>query len=105
MDNCSMWAYKVFPRVGLGFSPRVATGGSVLCKKCSSANVKNFNGEVAIHFPGLNGLYKPIVWVFPELGVCLQCGFVEFTVPERELGVLVSGKVTAGAVVSPVGDR
>ena len=50
-------------------------------------------GEVAIHFPGLAGLDQPIVWVFPELAICIRCGFTEFTVPDRELRVLSTGKV------------
>jgi hypothetical protein len=33
-------------------------------------------------------LDKPIVWVFPKLLVCLDCGFTEFPVPETELRVL-----------------
>ena len=70
------------------------------CKGCGSENQKVFGGEAAIHFPGLAGLDKPIVWTFPELLVCLQCGFAEFTVPERELSVLVHGKIVPGAVVS-----
>ena len=69
------------------------------CKSCSGLNLKTFNGEVAIHFPGLNGLNKPIVWVFPKIAVCLDCGFTEFVVPERELRVLVEGKSVDGAVV------
>lgn len=72
----------------------------MMCKHCASDNLKNFSAEVAIHFPGLEGLDKPIVWAFPKLLVCLQCGFAEFTLPERELGVLVHGKVAPGAVVS-----
>ena len=60
------------------------------CKSCQSANQSTFNGEIAIHFPGLEGLDKPIVWVFPKLLVCLNCGFTEFAIPEKELGVLVS---------------
>jgi hypothetical protein len=44
--------------------------------------------EIAIHFPGVKGLEKPIVWVFPEVLVCLSCGNAEFVVPERELRVL-----------------
>jgi hypothetical protein len=47
------------------------------------------NGEIAIHFPGLNGLDKSIVWVFSKLAVCLRCGFTEFIVPETELRVLL----------------
>ena len=70
------------------------------CKVCGNENRSSFNGEVAIHFPGLAGLEKPIVWSFPKLLVCLQCGFTEFTVPERELSVLVSGRVVPGAVIS-----
>jgi hypothetical protein len=55
------------------------------CKSCQSENHHNFNGEVAIHLPGLKGLNKPIVWVFPNLLVCLNCGFAEFLIPDSEL--------------------
>jgi len=55
---------------------------------CKSENQSNFNGEIGIHFPGLKGLDKPIVWVFPKLVVCLDCGFTEFSIPEAELRVL-----------------
>ena len=54
------------------------------CKRCTS-EVKHFNGELGIHFPGLEGLDKPIVWVFPKLTVCLACGFAEFVVPHEPL--------------------
>ncbi len=67
------------------------------CKKCSAENQSTFNGEVAIHFPGLKGLDKPIVWVFPKLAVCLDCGFTEFTVPESETRVLREGIATSTA--------
>ncbi len=70
------------------------------CKVCGDENERSFTGEVAIHFPGLAGLEKPIVWVFPKMLVCSQCGFAGFNVPERELSVLVTGKVVPGAVVS-----
>jgi hypothetical protein len=69
------------------------------CKSCQSQSQREFNGEIAIHFPGLKGLDKPIVWTFPKLAVCLECGFTEFTVPERELCVLVKGEAVEGAVV------
>jgi hypothetical protein len=69
------------------------------CKRCRSDSHSVFNGETAIHFPGLKGLDKPIVWVFPKLAVCLECGFAEFTIPERELSVLATGEAVAGAVV------
>ena len=72
------------------------------CKSCQSQNQHNFTAEVAIHFPGLKGLDKPIVWVFPKPLVCLDCGFTEFAVPERELRVLVQGTPVKGAVVWPI---
>jgi hypothetical protein len=58
------------------------------CKSCQSEHQSNFNGEIGIHFPGLDGLEKPIVWVFPKLVVCLNCGLAEFAIPETELCVL-----------------
>ena len=69
------------------------------CKQCASEHQQTFNGEVAIHFPGLDGLRKPIVWTFPKLLVCMDCGLTEFAVPERELNVLACGKTVEGAVV------
>jgi hypothetical protein len=70
------------------------------CRSCNSEKLRPFNGEVAIHFPGLKGLKRPIVWVFPNLVVCLNCGFAELTVPEQELRVLATGNPVEGAVLS-----
>jgi len=58
------------------------------CKACGADRQNSFNGEIAIHFPGLQGLDKPIVWVFPQLLVCLNCGVAQFAIPEEELSVL-----------------
>jgi hypothetical protein len=69
------------------------------CKDCQSDKQSVFNGELAIHFPALEGLDKPIVWVLPKLVVCLHCGFTEFAVPKRELQVLKQGSPVEGAVV------
>ena len=55
------------------------------CKSCQSNYQRNLNGEIAIHFPGLEGLDKPIVLVFPKVLVCLDCGFTEFEIPEAQL--------------------
>ncbi len=41
-----------------------------------------------LHFPGLKDIDKPLVWVFPEVLVCLDCGVAVFAVPETELGAL-----------------
>jgi hypothetical protein len=70
------------------------------CKRCASDSQQLFNGEIAIHFPGLKGLDKPIVWMFPKVAVCLECGFTDFKVPEKELRVLVHGIPVEGAMIS-----
>jgi hypothetical protein len=75
------------------------SSGSSNCKHCRSQSLGKFSGEVAIHFIGLAGLNKPIVWAFPQLLVCLHCGFTEFVVPARELQVLETGTPVEGAAV------
>ena len=75
------------------------TESSPRCKACASENLKTFSGEVALHFFGVEGLNRPIVWVFPKVRVCLDCGFAEFIVPERELKVLATGRPVEGALV------
>jgi hypothetical protein len=76
------------------------TDSSEHCKSCHSDNLSAFNGEVAIHFLGLEGLKKSIVFVFPKVLICLNCGFAEFSVPERELRLLQTGTPVEGAVTS-----
>ena len=58
------------------------------CKSCQSEHQRTLNGELAIHFSGLKGLDKPTVVVFPELLVCLNCGFTEFVVSEANVRLL-----------------
>jgi hypothetical protein len=69
------------------------------CRSCQSTHRNTLNGEIAIHFRGIEGLDKPIVWVFPKLTVCMNCGFTEFVVPERELQVLVDGAPVEGTLI------
>ena len=77
-----------------GSSP--SRGSGMACKSCGSVNHSKFAGEIGIHFPGLQDLDKPVVWVFPELVVCLDCGTAEFVVPEADLRQLVKGDAAAG---------
>jgi hypothetical protein len=44
-------------------------------------------------------LDKPIVWAFPKLAVCLECGSAEFVVPDRELRVLLHDTSVVNAIV------
>jgi predicted nucleic-acid-binding Zn-ribbon protein len=61
------------------------------CVRCSSKNLGKFSAEMNIHFPGYEGLAEPSVWVFPQLTVCLNCGYTEFSIPAPELQTLVEG--------------
>jgi hypothetical protein len=65
------------------------------CKSCRSENQRTLNGEIAIHFSGLKGLDKPIVWVYPKLLACMNCGFTEFAIPETDLRRLAEGAADA----------
>jgi hypothetical protein len=62
------------------------------CGSCGSEYLDKFLGEIAIHFPGLEKIDMPVVWVFPELLICLSCGSAQFAVPETELRQLLKGK-------------
>jgi hypothetical protein len=65
------------------------------CKSCGSVNQRKFTAEMGIHFSGLENIKKPVVWVFPQLVVCLGCGMAEFAVPEDELRLLAEGNAAA----------
>lgn len=59
------------------------------CKACCSLNQSRFNGEVGVHFVGMKNIDKPTVFLFPQLLVCLDCGFTEFVIPQAEREELV----------------
>jgi hypothetical protein len=59
------------------------------CRSCGSHNQNLFPSELMIHFPGgLEALDKGDVMIFPELRICLDCGFTDFQVPEQELRLI-----------------
>lgn len=60
------------------------------CLSCHSSNQSVFPGELSIHFPGLEGLDRPTVWAFPQLLVCLDCGFTQFTLSSDQVRELKS---------------
>jgi hypothetical protein len=60
----------------------------MVCSRCESDHGAQFPAEIAIHFPGIENLDKPAVWVFDELATCLDCGTVVFTIPEEQLASL-----------------
>jgi len=67
----------------------------IACKSCGSDHQGKFTGEIAIHWPGVKNIDKPMVWVSPELVVCLDCGIAEFVVPEDQIPQLKEGDTAA----------
>jgi hypothetical protein len=72
-----------------------AEGRSILdampCKSCGSPSLCTFGGEADID--------RPVVWVFPEIVVCLDCGIAYFLIPDAELQRLTesdSGRANSG---------
>ena len=62
------------------------------CRRCTSANLSRFPTEIAVHLPGLS---TPHVFLFPNVVVCMDCGFTEFSIPETELQRLAKKDSTA----------
>jgi hypothetical protein len=59
---------------------------------CKSCHKTLFPGELAIHFPGgMEALHKGQLLLFPQVLVCLTCGFSEFSLPEADLRRLIYG--------------
>ena len=69
----------------------------MVCSVCGSEQQGKFHAEIAIHFPGLQGLNKPIVWVFPQLLICPHCGVAQFGIPETELALLAEDRSPGAA--------
>jgi Zn ribbon nucleic-acid-binding protein len=76
-------------------SDRASVRGAA-CPSCGSVNQQKFSAEIGIHFPELKSIDKPVVWVFPEIVVCLGCGTAQFAIPETELRQLAKGDAAAG---------
>ena len=67
-------------------------GVGMPCRSCGSVNQSKFSGEMGIHVPGMKNVNQPIVWVFSEIMVCLDCGTAEFALSEAELRELAKSK-------------
>ena len=65
------------------------------CRTCQSTHQESFPAEVNIHFPRSENA-KPAVWAFPTLLICLDCGFAETSIEERELRLLAGGLAGRG---------
>jgi hypothetical protein len=72
----------------------------VICKSCSSDNLRKFATEVAVHFPFSENTAKAHVFLFPKILVCLKCGNAEFVIPEDKLRLLAEDNAAAAGASS-----
>lgn len=77
-------------------SPEGLVVNALPCKACGSENVHKLRGEIAMRAPGLKNIDKPVVWVFPDILVCMHCGIAEFAVPEDQLRMLAKREAATG---------
>ena len=68
---------------------------ALACKVCGSESVQKLRGEIAMRSPGLKNIDQPVVWVFPDIAVCMDCGIAEFAIPEAELRLLAKREAAA----------
>jgi len=74
------------------------------CASCASGRQAEFNAEVNIHFRGLKNIDDPGVLLFPNLLVCLDCGFSQFFTEETELARLGSATSVSERVEPQLAD-
>jgi hypothetical protein len=68
------------------------------CPSCTSSRQMEFLGEICLHFQGgLKSLDKPLIWAFPKVVVCLDCGWAQFAVPEAELKLIIQQNLERSA--------
>jgi hypothetical protein len=69
----------------------------MLCKACKSENLQRLDGELTVSLPSLKELRVPPVYVCQSVLTCLDCGFTELTIPERELQLLQNRHSASGS--------
>jgi hypothetical protein len=68
-----------------------------MCETCGSTHHVELDGEICVHFPGLENLQTPPIFVFPKLAVCLNCGNAKLKIPETELRLIRTASERSGS--------
>jgi ribosomal protein L40E len=55
------------------------------CHTCSSTRLNKLRTELALHFNGLKNVNKPVLWTFPDVVVCTDCGEACLHITPHEL--------------------
>ena len=75
------------------------------CPHCASDTQMELSAEMMIHFSGVRHIDTPGVLVFPEVLVCLDCGYSRFTTPKTELALLARCSPESDASTRKAGVR
>ena len=62
------------------------------CKKCASERQQSFSAELSLASLRIEELEQAPLYVVQKIPVCLDCGYVELTLPTTELEELRKGK-------------
>jgi len=58
------------------------------CKKCASGNERSFKSEMSLAFGELENVDRAPLYVSQDISVCLDCGYIELTLPPAKLAQL-----------------
>ncbi len=60
------------------------------CLLCGSDNEAKLSAEILFQFRDVNNVAKPGLFAFPEVSICMDCGFSGFAVQQDELQLLAA---------------
>jgi hypothetical protein len=75
----------------------------MVCSKCQSASVSVIPAEVRLYRNTLRTLGHPPITPSPDVVVCLDCGWGEFSIPQRWLSAGWLGGLRSQVAVSNLG--
>jgi hypothetical protein len=63
----------------------------LICKHCGSKNLEMFEAELSVCFQSIANLRESPVYVGQSSPICLDCGYIDFKIPEADLDHLRQG--------------
>jgi hypothetical protein len=67
------------------------------CKRCTSENLQELEGELSASFPDIKHLNTQPIYVCQRVVVCLDCGLTELVIPPAELELLKKWQTPSGS--------
>lgn len=103
------WTFPQELLICVFFEVLVSRGAFVVCPKCQSSSLSIIPAEIRLYRNSPRTLSHPPMTPSPDVRVCLDCGWSEFSIPRSWLSagwlrsmrpqVAASGAAKAGAAV------